>query len=116
VGAKAGRIDITLNAATIMHAQGTPFPELSLEDFMHPNNTLMRTNFITAQAVARHMTDDGSGLETLEALRSAGGRAPAHYLSRMLARATDVSVDPLSLRNSSLNGGGLLIPLLRHNR
>jgi class 3 adenylate cyclase len=40
----------------------------------------------------------------------------AHSLLRMSARATDVSVDPLSLRGSSLNDGGLLIPLLRHNR
>jgi 3-oxoacyl-[acyl-carrier protein] reductase len=62
VVAKAGRIDLTLNAVGIMHVQGTPFTELSVKDFMHPINALMRTNFITARAVARHMTDERSGV------------------------------------------------------
>jgi 3-oxoacyl-[acyl-carrier protein] reductase len=62
VAAKAGRIDITLNAVSIMHVQGTSFVELSLEDFMHPIDGLLRTNFITAHAVARHMADNGSGV------------------------------------------------------
>jgi 3-oxoacyl-[acyl-carrier protein] reductase len=62
VAAKAGRIHITLNAVSIMHVQGTPFRDLSLEDFMHPINALIRTNYITAHAVARHMADDGSGV------------------------------------------------------
>jgi 3-oxoacyl-[acyl-carrier protein] reductase len=62
VAAKVGRIDITLNAVSIMHVQGIPFAELSLEDFMHPINAFMRTNFITAKAAARHMRDDGSGV------------------------------------------------------
>lgn len=62
VAAKAGRIDIALNAVGVMHVQGTPFMELSLADFMHPIDAFLRTNFITAQAVARHMTKSGSGV------------------------------------------------------
>lgn len=62
VAAKAGRIDIALNAVGIMHVQGTPFAELSLEDFMHPISSFLRTNYLTAHAVARHMTDKGSGV------------------------------------------------------
>src|SRR5262245_35001117 len=62
VAAKAGRIHITLNAVSVMHVQGTPFRDLSLEDFMHPINALMRTNYMTAHAVSRHMADDGSGV------------------------------------------------------
>jgi 3-oxoacyl-[acyl-carrier protein] reductase len=62
VAAKVGHIDVTLNAVAIMHVQGTPFAELSLEDFMHPINAMLRTNFISARAVARHMTANGSGV------------------------------------------------------
>ena len=36
VAAQAGRIDIALNAVGFVHVQGTPFAELSLDDFMHP--------------------------------------------------------------------------------
>jgi 3-oxoacyl-[acyl-carrier protein] reductase len=62
VAAKAGRIDIALNALGIVHVQGTPFAELSLEDFAHPIAAYTRTNFITAKAVARHMTKRRSGV------------------------------------------------------
>jgi NAD(P)-dependent dehydrogenase (short-subunit alcohol dehydrogenase family) len=42
--------------------QGTPFLELSYDDFAHPIEGYLRTNFITAQAVARHMTRRGRGV------------------------------------------------------
>ena len=62
VAAKAGRIDIALNAIGIVHVQGTPFAELTLEDYAHPIAAYTRTNFITARAVARHMVKNGSGV------------------------------------------------------
>jgi len=62
VAEKAGAIDITLNAVGIFHVQGTPFAELSLEDYAHPIAAYSRTNFITAKAVARHMAKKGSGV------------------------------------------------------
>ena len=62
VAATAGRIDVTLNAVGIPHVQGTPFGELSLEDYSHPITAFTRTNFITAKAVARHMTEQRSGV------------------------------------------------------
>lgn len=62
VAAEAGRIDITLNAVGILHAQGTPFAELSFEDYAHPITAYTRTNFLTAKAAARHMATHGSGV------------------------------------------------------
>ena len=62
VAAKAGGIDIALNAVGIFHVQGTPLAELSLEDFVHPIASYTRTNFITAKAVARHMAKKGAGV------------------------------------------------------
>jgi 3-oxoacyl-[acyl-carrier protein] reductase len=62
VARAAGRIDIALNAVGIAHVQGTPFAELSLEDFAHPITAYARTNFITARAVAPHMIRAGRGV------------------------------------------------------
>ncbi|MGH9193733.1 MAG: SDR family NAD(P)-dependent oxidoreductase [Acidimicrobiales bacterium] len=61
VAAQAG-IDVALNAIGIPHVQGTPFAELSLDDYLHPITAYCRTNFVTAQAVARHMVAQGSGV------------------------------------------------------
>ena len=62
VAAKAGGIDLALNALGIVHVQGTPLAELSARDFSHPIESYTRTNFITAKAVARHMAKRGSGV------------------------------------------------------
>ncbi len=62
VAAKAGRIDIAFNAVGIVHLQGPPFAEVSLEDFTKPIAGYTRTNFITAKAVSRHMAKRGSGV------------------------------------------------------
>ena len=62
VAAKVGGIDIALNAVGILHVQGTPFAELSFEDYAHPLAAYTRTNFITAKAVARHMVKQRSGV------------------------------------------------------
>ena len=55
VADKTGGIDITLNAVSFLHDQGTPLPDLSLEAFMHPIDTFLRSLFNTSKAVAPHM-------------------------------------------------------------
>jgi NAD(P)-dependent dehydrogenase (short-subunit alcohol dehydrogenase family) len=62
VAAKAGGIDVALNAVGIVHVQGTPFAELSLDEFAHPISAYTRTLFLTSKAVARHMVRRGSGV------------------------------------------------------
>jgi 3-oxoacyl-[acyl-carrier protein] reductase len=62
VAERAGRIDIALNAVGISHVQGTPFLELSLAEYELPITQYARTSFITAKAVARHMTKQQSGV------------------------------------------------------
>ncbi len=62
VAAKAGGIDIALNAVGMVHVQGTLLADLSLKDFSYPIETYTRFNFITAKAVARHMVKKGSGV------------------------------------------------------
>lgn len=55
VAARAGRIDIAVNAVGVAHVQGVPLMQLGLDDYTHPVATYTRTNFITAKAAARHM-------------------------------------------------------------
>ena len=59
---RAGRIDVALNAVGIPHVQGPPLAELTLADFALPITSYMRTNFLTAKAVASHMQAQGSGV------------------------------------------------------
>jgi 3-oxoacyl-[acyl-carrier protein] reductase len=62
VSAVSGGIDIALNAVGISHVQGTPFAELTFEDYAHPIEAYSRMNFLTAKAVARHMAKQRSGV------------------------------------------------------
>jgi 3-oxoacyl-[acyl-carrier protein] reductase len=62
VAAKAGRIDIAINTVGVPHVQGPLLADLTLDEFMTPIIGHATTNFITAQAVARHMTKQGSGV------------------------------------------------------
>ncbi|RZL90265.1 MAG: SDR family oxidoreductase [Variovorax sp.] len=74
VARQAGGIDIALNAIGVAHVQGTPFAALSLEDYEFPISVYTRTNFITAQAMARHMAKKGSGV--ILTLSTPGARLP----------------------------------------
>lgn len=62
VAATAGHIDVALNAVGVMHVQGTPLADLSLEEFMRPIDGSLRTLFITSKAVARHMGGERPGV------------------------------------------------------
>jgi MOSC domain-containing protein YiiM/NAD(P)-dependent dehydrogenase (short-subunit alcohol dehydrogenase family) len=74
VSAKAGGIDIALNAVGILHVQGPPFAELTFQDYAHPITAYTRTHFLTAKAVARHMVKQGSGV--ILTLSTPGSRMP----------------------------------------
>lgn len=62
VVAKAGRIDVSLNAISIRDVQGVPLLQMSLDDFSSPITTGTTAHFVTATAAARHMTGQGSGV------------------------------------------------------
>lgn len=60
--AACGRIDVTLNACGFMHVQGVDFLSLSYEDFTRPITESLRSNFLTARAVTKHMVPRRSGV------------------------------------------------------
>jgi NAD(P)-dependent dehydrogenase (short-subunit alcohol dehydrogenase family) len=72
VAADAGGIDIALNAVSFPFVHGTPVTEVAVEEVMHPIDAFLRTNLITAKAVARHMTARRSG--TILTLSSGASR------------------------------------------
>jgi NAD(P)-dependent dehydrogenase (short-subunit alcohol dehydrogenase family) len=71
VAARAGGIDVALNAASFPYASA-PLARLTVDEVMHPIEASVRANLITAKAVAPHMTARGSG--TIMTLSTAGAR------------------------------------------
>jgi 3-oxoacyl-[acyl-carrier protein] reductase len=74
VAVDAGGIDIALNAVSFPFAHGTPLIELGVDDVAQPIDAYLRTNLITAKAVARHMAARGSG--TILTLSTGASRVP----------------------------------------
>jgi NAD(P)-dependent dehydrogenase (short-subunit alcohol dehydrogenase family) len=62
IAATVGSIDIAVNAVSVMHDQGTPLADLSLEAFMQPIDGFLRMLFITSKAVAPHMGRERPGV------------------------------------------------------
>lgn len=56
-----GTIDVCLNAVGFdLGEQGIPLVELAADDYCGPVGALIRTNFVTAKAAARHMSGGGA--------------------------------------------------------
>jgi 3-oxoacyl-[acyl-carrier protein] reductase len=55
-------IDVLFNAIGMEDIQGTALLDMPVGDFLHPVVVGMRTQFLTARAVARHMVQRGSGV------------------------------------------------------
>jgi len=58
---QAGRLDVSFNLISLGDVQ-EPLTELSVEDFLRPITTAMRTQFLTTRAAARHMIPRGAGV------------------------------------------------------
>ncbi|MFL6077614.1 MAG: SDR family NAD(P)-dependent oxidoreductase [Mycobacteriales bacterium] len=61
VARRTGRVDISFNVIGVGDVQ-RPLMDLSVEEFVQPIATMMRTQFLTTKAAARHMTGQGSGV------------------------------------------------------
>jgi 3-oxoacyl-[acyl-carrier protein] reductase len=111
VAARAGSIDIALNAVGIAHVQGTPFAQLSVADYAHPIAAYARTNFLTAKAVARHMANQGSGVILLLAPGPGARMSGQGFLGNGVAAA---AVEALSrILAGELGPSGIRVVCLR---
>lgn len=75
IAADNGSIDITLNAVSVMHDQGTFLKDLSYENFMLPVEGFLKTLFITTKAVAPYMGEKQPGV--ILTLSTPGSKLPA---------------------------------------
>jgi len=79
VARQAGKIDIVYNATgprAREYGNGKPAVELTVEEFMRPTVTVLKSNFITARAAARHMVQQHSGVILFVAGSPSRGHVP----------------------------------------
>lgn len=74
VAARAGRIDVVMNAVGLVHVQGKSFSEQTLDEFAWPIEAYTRVHFTIAQAASRYMLPQRSGV--ILALSTPGSRLP----------------------------------------
>jgi NAD(P)-dependent dehydrogenase (short-subunit alcohol dehydrogenase family) len=106
----AGRIDVMLNAIGIAHVQGQSFAETTVAEFADPITATARSQFIPAQAVARHMAARRSGV--ILTLTTPGGRlAGKGFLANGVFSAATEAFSRLIA--AELGGHGIRVVCLR---
>lgn len=110
--ATGGSLDISLSLISMGDVQGTPLAELSLADFEQPVLTTLRSTFITAQAAARHMIRQGSGVILMfggygDPAPNVGGLQVAFQAVEALRRGLARELGPHGIRVLTLQTGGI---------
>jgi len=113
---KTGRVDVSFNSIAIPQPgiQGVALAELSVERFMAPVTTYLKSHFLTARAAARRMAEAGSGvilMHTPEPARLGlpfnGGMAPAWAAMESLNRSLSAEFGPRGVRSVVIRSSGL---------
>jgi NAD(P)-dependent dehydrogenase (short-subunit alcohol dehydrogenase family) len=104
---RAGRVDISFNAAGISNAKivGVPLVELDVDQFSLPITSYATSYFLTARLAARQMVPNKSGvIMTVTALHSrtglplVGGYGPAMAAKEALTRDLSAELAPHGIR------------------
>lgn len=109
---RTGGIDVSFNAIGMEDVQGTPLLDMPLEDFLHPVIVAMKTQLLTARAVARHMAEKGAGVILTiiagppEAIANLGGFGPACEAIQGLWRGLAAELGPRGVRFICLRSAG----------
>jgi NAD(P)-dependent dehydrogenase (short-subunit alcohol dehydrogenase family) len=113
---RAGRVDISFNAAGIPNTKivGVPLVELDVEQFSLPITTYATSYFLTARLAARRMVPNKSGvIMTVTAIHSrtglplVGGYGPAQAAKEALTRDLSAELAPQGIRVVGLRPQGL---------
>ena len=112
VAATGGSLDVSFSLVSMAAVQGTPLAELSLADFERPVLTALRATFITAQAAARHMIRQGSGVILMfggygDPAPNVGGLQVAFGAVEALRRGLARELGPHGIRVLTLQTGGI---------
>lgn len=112
VAEQTGRIDVSFNVISLGDVQ-QPLTEISVDDFLQPISTAMRTHFLTTRAAARHMVTresgvilafGGGGPQTMPGL---GGFKVALDAIEGLRRQWACELGPHGIRVVTLKTGGI---------
>lgn len=113
VVAKKGRIDISFSAIGLNDVQGIPIVEMSLEDFLHPINAAMQTQFLTAKAAGKHMIRQKGGVilsiaatPSGKAYALVGGFGPACSAIEGFSRNLAAELGPHGVRVVGIRSAG----------
>ena len=112
--AAVGRIDVSINLVPRGDAQGTPLVAMEVADLARAVTNGITTNFITARAAARRMTEQGDGL--ILALNSGsahgspmmGSTGPADAALDTFVRNLALEVGPSGVRVMGIWVAGIL--------
>lgn len=105
VVAAAGSIDISFNLITRGDVQGIPLVQMATEDLLRAVTNGLQSNFITARAAARQMTEQGSGVilhlnsaSGAGAMPGMGSTGPADAATEAFMRYLAAEVGPAGVR------------------
>lgn len=110
--ARAGQIDVSFNVIGAADVQ-EPLQKISVDDFLQPVTTVLRSQFLTTRAAARHMVPRGKGVilafggggtQTLPGL---GGFKIALDALEGLRRQWACELGPHGIRVVTLKSGGV---------
>ena len=114
VAAAAGSLDISLNVIQHGDVQGTPMAQMAVADYLRPVATAVQTFFLAAQAAARHMMQQGSGV--ILAFGGSGDPVPGLYLGGLqtafeameaMRRQLACELGPSGIRVLTLRSSGI---------
>ncbi|MFD8500602.1 SDR family NAD(P)-dependent oxidoreductase [Amycolatopsis sp. NPDC059657] len=112
VVARTGRVDISVNVISYGDVQ-KPLAEITVEEFLQPITTAMRTHFLTTSAAARHMVVQGSGVVLAfggsgpQTVPGMGGFKVALDALEGLRRQFAAELGPHGIRVVTLKTGGV---------
>lgn len=112
VAEQAGRIDVSFNVISLGDVQQL-LTEISMDDFLQPIATAMRTHFLTTRAAARHMVKRGSGVILAfggggpQTMTGLGGFKVALDAVEGLRRQWACELGPHGIRVVTLKTGGI---------
>lgn len=116
VARQFGSVDVSFNLISVGDVQGTPFVEMSQDDYLRPIETATRSTFITARAAGRQMMRQRSGVILMfggddhDAVRnySIGGFQVALVTVEAMRRQLAAELGQYGIRALSLHTGGVL--------
>ncbi|WVH84879.1 SDR family oxidoreductase [Lentzea sp. DG1S-22] len=110
------RIDISVNVISDNDVQGTPLHEMSVDDYLSPVVTNIRSKFLTSRAAARHMVRQKSGVilffgggndGSVHRRWHLGGLVTAFDAVESLRRQLAAELGPHGVRAVTLQTGGI---------